>query len=211
MAAWERFAALVAAREREACAQAAPAAQGDALDAERMRHSANGSRLVRVLYNESPGTLTNTEIGAWIQYAQQLLTTAAQAAPTTQTAPAPAAQLPADGAMRTPEAPQPAVQQGEPVAWRSWDSENSRWNFTLWPDEWAGHADVWEPLYTYPAAPVAHGDALDAARYRWLRGEQQRIASVIDKEYSPGYWEYRSGDELDSAIDAARKQGANHD
>ena len=60
-------------------------------------------------------------------------------------------------------------------------------------------------------APVAHGDALDAARYRWLRGEQQRIASVIDKEYSPGYWEYRSGDELDSAIDAARKQGANHD
>lgn len=59
--------------------------------------------------------------------------------------------------------------------------------------------------------PVAQGDALDAARYRWLRGEQQRIASVIDKEYSPGYWEYRSGDELDSAIDAARKQGANHD
>ena len=52
-------------------------------------------------------------------------------------------------------APQPAVQQGAPVAWRSWDSENSRWNFTLWPDEWAGHADVWEPLYTYPAAPVA--------------------------------------------------------
>ena len=56
-------------------------------------------------------------------------------------------------------APQPAVQAWAPVAWRSWDSENSRWNFTLWPDEWAGHADVWEPLYTYPAAPAAQGDA----------------------------------------------------
>lgn len=54
---------------------------------------------------------------------------------------------------------QPAVQQGAPVAWRSWDSENSRWNFTLWPDEWAGHADVWEPLYTTQAASVAQGDA----------------------------------------------------
>lgn len=62
----------------------------------------------------------------------------------------------------------------------------------------------------HATAPLqAENEALreDAARYRWLRGEQQRIASVIDKEYSPGYWEYRSGDELDSAIDEARKQG----
>ncbi len=94
-------------------------------------------------------------------------------------------------------APQPAVQQGGPVVWRSWDSENSRWNFTLWPDEWAGHADAWEPLYTQPASPAAQGDALDAERYRLLRRGQRW--SVIG-----GIGDTLRGDELDAAIDAAR-------
>ena len=181
----ERFAALVAKHgsARLARRQHQQAAQGMRWMREGMRHSANGSRPVRVLWRK-PQTLTNTEIGAWIQYAQQLLTTAAQAAPT-QTAPAPAAQLPADGAMRTPEAPQPAVQQGTRGGGHGIAKTRGG---TLRSGPMNGQATLtfWEPLYTYPAAPVAHGDALDAARYRWLRGEQQRIASVIDKEYSPG-------------------------
>lgn len=113
-------------------------------------------------------------------------------------------------------APQPAVQQGAPVAWRSWDSENSRWNFTLWPDEWAGHADVWEPLYTYPAAPVAQGDAEDAARYRWLAAHCRSTAEHWGGRWSivvdgPAPKSHDSEDDFDAAIDAARKQGANHD
>lgn len=55
----------------------------------------------------------------------------------------------------------------------------------------------------------------DAARYRWLRDENTDVALVLDKRtnYTPpsddgltgGSWdyEYRCGDELDSAIDAA--------
>jgi hypothetical protein len=43
----------------------------------------------------------------------------------------------------------------------------------------------------------------DAARYRWIRGSETDIASVIDKECSPGMWEYKAADELDAAIDAA--------
>ncbi|UGQ44939.1 hypothetical protein [Massilia endophytica] len=46
-------------------------------------------------------------------------------------------------------------------------------------------------------------DAVDAARYRWLRNADQAIGNVIDKEFAPGRWEYRSGEELDAAIDAA--------
>lgn len=64
-------------------------------------------------------------------------------------------------------------------------------------------------------APAA-GDALDAKRYRWLRNPQTDVALVLDKRtgYVPpdenipgvgGYhaYEYRAGEELDAAIDAA--------
>ncbi|MNK60132.1 hypothetical protein D3C87_792600 [compost metagenome] len=66
-----------------------------------------------------------------------------------------------------------------------------------------------------PAAPAA-GDARDAARYRWLRDPQSDVALVLDKRtgYVPaderipgigGYhtYEYRAGEELDTAIDEA--------
>lgn len=61
-----------------------------------------------------------------------------------------------------------------------------------------------------PVAAQASGqaqDAEDAARYRWLRSDRARVANVIDREYAPGYWEYRCGEELDAAIDAARAAG----
>lgn len=63
----------------------------------------------------------------------------------------------------------------------------------------------------------------DAMRYRWLRAPTTDVALVLDKrtEWVPpddvvpgvgGHWvyEYRAGDELDAAVDAARKQGENH-
>jgi hypothetical protein len=59
------------------------------------------------------------------------------------------------------------------------------------------------------ATPVAanqtdrDAEALDAARYRYLRGSATDIANVIDKEFAPGMWEYRAGEELDAEIDAA--------
>jgi len=67
-------------------------------------------------------------------------------------------------------------------------------------------------LFCAPAA----GDARDAARYRWLRDPQHDVALVLDKRtgYVPGdesipgvggyhTYEYRAGEELDAAIDAA--------
>ena len=43
------------------------------LRAEANAHAAKGSRLVRTLFNESTGTLSDTEVGTWIQLAQQYL------------------------------------------------------------------------------------------------------------------------------------------
>lgn len=117
-------------------------------------------------------------------------------------------------------APQPAVQQGGPVVWRSWDSENSRWNFTLWPDEWAGHADAWEPLYTQPAAQAAQGDALDSDRLNWLeargmvnieRVQYMRSGKTFYEITFLGEGEYEAPT-LRGAIDAARaaQEGAKH-
>ena len=65
------------------------------------------------------------------------------------------------------------------------------------------------------AAPAAQGDAEDAARYRWLRDFHadeihDEFPHVAAGENYEGAWAL-SGDELDAAIDAARKQGANHD
>jgi len=97
--------------------------------------------------------------------------------------------------------------------------------------DWRGAFDVWYdrrgvwPRLTYEEifsagwharpAPAA-GDARDAARYRWLRDPKSDPALVLDKRtgYVPvdetipgvgGYhtYEYRAGEELDAAIDAA--------
>lgn len=51
----------------------------------------------------------------------------------------------------------------------------------------------------------------DATRYRWLRNPDQDVGNVIDKRIGTphditGVWEYRAGDELDNAIDAAMKE-----
>lgn len=82
------------------------------------------------------------------------------------------------------------------------------------------------PLYKHaPVHAPAAGDALDAARYRWLRDPRTDVALVLYKRtgYVPadesipgigGYhtYEYRAGEELDTVIDAAiaaqRKGGA---
>jgi hypothetical protein len=68
------------------------------------------------------------------------------------------------------------------------------------------------------ARATAAEDARDADRYRWLRDAKANVAQVLDKktdwippdEVVPGvggYWvyEYRAGDELDEAIDAAMR------
>ena len=66
-------------------------------------------------------------------------------------------------------------------------------------------------------ALIAEVEALrkDADRYRWLRDDSIDPGTVIDKKVGVfnsedgGYpiWEYRTGDELDSAIDAAMTKG----
>lgn len=68
-----------------------------------------------------------------------------------------------------------------------------------------------------PAEPPADL-ARDAARYRWLRNPEQEVGLVLDKrvgfrEYDEGtrtggypLYEYRSGEELDAAIDAAMSE-----
>lgn len=43
----------------------------------------------------------------------------------------------------------------------------------------------------------------DAERYRWLRNPDQDVCLVLDKMVSSGVYEYRAGEELDAAIDAA--------
>lgn len=78
------------------------------------------------------------------------------------------------------------------------------------------------PLFTAPQ-PAAD-DARDATRYRWLRDPTTDVSLVLDKQtgWVPpdenirgvgGYYnyEYRAGDELDAAIDAAMEQGVEHD
>lgn len=73
-----------------------------------------------------------------------------------------------------------------------------------------------------PDTQQAEQDRRDAARYRWLRNPDTNVALVLDKRTGwvppddavPGVggyhtYEYRAGDELDAAIDAARAdQGA---
>ncbi|MBO9679518.1 MAG: hypothetical protein J7556_14850 [Acidovorax sp.] len=54
------------------------------------------------------------------------------------------------------------------------------------------------------AAPVAQGDAEDAARYRWLRDESTDLDALAAANWGAG--EVYSGAALDAAIDAARAQ-----
>lgn len=79
-----------------------------------------------------------------------------------------------------------------------------------------GYAYEIRLLYAAPQAPAVQADLRDAERYRWLRDPDSDVSLVIDKrttwnEYDEGtrtggHWnyEYRAGDELDAAIDAAR-------
>jgi hypothetical protein len=115
-------------------------------------------------------------------------------------------------------APQPEAQ--EPVAWQSrtrptWGANTSPWS--PWEPCTKGQAeDYWKTpllhdwayearaLYTAPqAAPVAQGDAEDAARYRWL------VDYLISDRYylDDAIIARDSKQELDDVIDAARKQG----
>lgn len=102
------------------------------------------------------------------------------------------------------------------------DAQDERQAF----EAWLARRGVWPALCfeevfiagwnARPADAPAAGDALDAARYRWLRDPQTDVALVLDKRtgYVPedesvpgvgGYhtYEYRAGEELDAAIDAA--------
>ena len=75
------------------------------------------------------------------------------------------------------------------------------------------HLPIGTKLYTHPQ-PAAQ-DAEDAARYRWMRGpvEESTRYSRWRIEYwdGPNGWQPMQRERMDSAIDAARKQGANHD
>ena len=67
-----------------------------------------------------------------------------------------------------------------------------------------------EKVLAAQAAPAAQGDAEDAARYRWLRrwkGQEHEPPFTVQHEVDGTLW----GGDLDAAVDAARKQGANHD
>jgi hypothetical protein len=86
----------------------------------------------------------------------------------------------------------------EPVAYRKllkFDDGTEDWKFASIPILKDG-----ELLYAAP--PIPGGMAKDAARYQWLRDPDQAVGHVIDKK-SGSIWEYRAGEELDAAIDAA--------
>ncbi len=99
-----------------------------------------------------------------------------------------------------PAAPQPAVQQGDAevlliAAVDEWFAKNTGLGGCSDKDV----QELQAIFAAHPAAPVAQGDAEDAARYRWLRCSRQgrQRAVFLDSE---------TVDELDAAIDAARSQ-----
>lgn len=64
-------------------------------------------------------------------------------------------------------------------------------------------------------APVAQGDAEDAARYRFLAGHCRSTSEHWGGRWSiivdgPAPKSHDSEDDFDEAVDAARKQGSNH-
>jgi len=77
-------------------------------------------------------------------------------------------------------AAQPAVQQGEPLAWMDdgtlrVGSEATAYRVVTDATKRGMTASLAAnfitPLYAHPAAPAAQEDALDAARYRWLAAQ----------------------------------------
>ena len=71
----------------------------------------------------------------------------------------------------------------------------------------------WMPLPPLPgsaASAPAQSVLEDAARYRWLRrwkGQEHEPPFTVQHEVDGTLW----GGDLDAAVDATRKQGANHD
>jgi len=60
-------------------------------------------------------------------------------------------------------------------------------------------------------APAANADALDAARYRWLRGHFRFAADSECEIWFDGSLKHSPADQLDAAIDAARAAGRERD
>ena len=86
--------------------------------------------------------------------------------------------------------------------------------FKAEPFGWRDCAETDEGAIALYEAPQPQADALDAERYRWLRDPAIDPGLVIDKvvgetpldEFGCGgykHYEYRAGEELDDAIDAA--------
>ena len=99
-------------------------------------------------------------------------------------------------------APQPAVQQGDADVEGAIKSAFFRFFGAGAERDWHTEPGGWfieGYRAAHPAAPVAQGDALDAARYRMLR--RGRHWSVIN-----GVGDTLRAEELDAAIDAARSQ-----
>lgn len=68
--------------------------------------------------------------------------------------------------------------------------------------EWAW--EVWQARAALAAqAPAANADALDAARYRWLRGHFRFAADSECEIWFDGSLKHSPADQLDAAIDAA--------
>lgn len=75
-------------------------------------------------------------------------------------------------------------------------------------------ADEIDALLAAQPSPASQGDALDAARLDWLDEDDGDHVSKVGKTWytRPAYGRpYRKHKNLRAAIDAARKQGANHD
>lgn len=73
-----------------------------------------------------------------------------------------------------------------------------------------GYACLHHTSYQAIIARLRAAEA-DAKRYRWMRNPSTDPASVIDKRVGDsvtgfGIWEYKAGDELDAAIDAAMER-----
>lgn len=126
----------------------------------------------------------------------------------------------------TQAAPQPAVQQGDDLqTFAIGDSNYAAGMLLGWNLCTAGmdaefsriredrmRAAVQASRAAHPAAPVAQGDAEDAARYRFLAGHCRSTSEHWGGRWSiivdgPAPKSHDSEDDFDEAVDAARKQG----
>lgn len=123
-------------------------------------------------------------------------------------------------------APQPAVQQGDDLqTFAIVDSNYAAGMLLGWNLCTAGmdaefsriredrmRAAVQASRAAHPAAPVAQGDAEDAARYRFLAGHCRSTSEHWGGRWSiivdgPAPKSHDSEDDFDEAVDAARKRG----